>query len=77
MKRFVRNAVRSAVAAAFVAASATSNVAYAVVEGEASPGGNDSLATAQPLTVSNGSAEVTGAIGSTTYSVPAVSDVDF
>jgi hypothetical protein len=77
MKRFVRNAVRSAVAAAFVAASATSNFAYAVVEGEASPGGNDSLATAQPLTLSNGSGEVTGAIGSTTYSVPAVPDVDF
>jgi hypothetical protein len=53
-----------------------------VVEGEASPGGNDSLATAQPLTVVNGTAgmgtaEVTGAIGSTTYSVPAVPDVDF
>jgi hypothetical protein len=77
MKRFVRNAVRTAVAAAFVAASATSNLAFAVVEGEASPGGNDSLATAQPLTVSNGTAEVTGSIGSTTYSVPAVPDVDF
>ncbi|HWJ01773.1 MAG TPA: PPC domain-containing protein [Burkholderiales bacterium] len=77
MKRFVRNAVRSAVAAAFVAAAATSNVAFAVVEGEASPGGNDSLGTAQPLTFSNGTAEVTGAIGSTTYSVAAVPDVDF
>ena len=77
MKRFVRNAVRSAVAAAFVAAAATSNVAFAVVEGEASPGGNDSLGTAQALTFSNGTAEVTGAIGSTTYSVPAVADVDF
>jgi Bacterial pre-peptidase C-terminal domain len=60
-----------------VAASATSNVAFAVIEGEASPGGNDSLGTAQPLTVSNGTAEVTGAIGSTTYSVSAVPDVDF
>jgi pre-peptidase len=77
MKRFVRNAVRSAVAAAFVAAAATSNVAFAVVESEASPGGNDSLGSAQPLTFSNGTAEVTGSIGSTTYSVAAVPDVDF
>src|ERR1700752_2873219 len=73
MNRFVRNAV----SAAFVAASLTGNVAFAVPEGEASPGGNDSLATAQALTVSNGTAEVTGSIGSTTYSVPAVPDVDF
>jgi pre-peptidase len=74
----MKSSVRKALAAAgFVAASMASSVALAVVEGEASPGGNDSLAAAQPLTVSNGTAEVTGAIGSTTYSVSAVPDVDF
>src|SRR3954471_8022570 len=74
----MNSTVRKALAAAgFVAATLASNVALAVVEGEASPGGNDSLGTAQPLTVSNGAAEVTGSIGSTTYSVSAVPDVDF
>src|SRR3954466_16313302 len=74
----MNSTVRKALAAAgFVAATLASSVALAVVEGEASPGGNDSLGTAQPLTVSNGAAEVTGSIGSTTYSVSAVPDVDF
>jgi hypothetical protein len=74
MKSNVRNALA---AAGFVAATLVSSVALAVVEGETGPGGNDSLATAQPLTIVNGTVEVTGAVGSTTYSVPAVSDVDF
>lgn len=74
MKSHVRNALA---AAGFIAATLVSSVALAVVEGESSPGGNDALGTAEPLTVVNGTVEVTGAIGSTTYSVPAVPDVDF
>src|SRR4026209_937293 len=69
MKRFVR----SAVAAAFVAGLMASSVAHAVVEME----GNDSVGTAQPLTVTNGSVEVTGSIGATTTSVAATADVDY
>lgn len=79
MKSNVRNALA---AAGFVAATLVSSVALAVVESETAPGSNDSLATAQALTVvngtaGNGTAEVTGTIGSTTYSVAAVPDVDF
>jgi len=71
MKRFVRNAVT---AAGFVAATLASNVALAVVELE----GNDSIATAQPLTTVDGTtAEVTGSIGATTTSVAVTPDVDF
>jgi hypothetical protein len=69
MKRFVR----SAVAAAFVAGLMASSVAHAVVEME----GNDSVGTAQPLTVTGGSVEVTGSIGATTTSVAATADVDY
>jgi hypothetical protein len=70
MKSYVRNAL---VTAGFVAATLGSNVALAVVEME----GNDSLGTAQALTIVNGSAEVTGSIGATTTSVAVTSDVDF
>ncbi|HEY7241304.1 MAG TPA: hypothetical protein VH600_19180 [Burkholderiales bacterium] len=71
MKRFVR---RAAVAAGFVAATLASNVALAVVELES----NDSIATAQPLTIVEGTtAEVTGSIGATTTSVAVTPDVDF
>src|SRR4030095_11716046 len=69
--------LRYAVAAAFAAGSLATSVAHAVVELE----GNDSFFGApgsggpQPLTVVNGSAEVTGVLGVTSGNV--VSDVDF
>jgi pre-peptidase len=68
-----KRTIHYAVAAAFVAASALSNVAHAVVELES----NDSLGTAQQLTIVNGGAEVTGAVGVTTTSVAVTPDVDF
>jgi hypothetical protein len=70
MKRFVRNAV---VAAGFVSATLASNVALAVEEIE----GNDSIGTAQQLTIVNGGAQVTGSLGATTTSVAVSPDVDF
>ena len=77
MNRIVRNALA---AAGFVAATLASNVALAVAETETTPGANDSLGAAQPIAGDQfvaGSVMVNGAIGSTTYSVPAVPDVDF
>jgi hypothetical protein len=77
MNRIVRNALA---AAGFVAATLASNVALAVAEGEATPGGNDSLGTAQAIAGDQfvgGTVMVNGAIGVTTYSVTAVNDIDF
>jgi hypothetical protein len=65
--------LRYAVAAAFAAGSLATSVAHAVIEME----GNDSVSTPQPLPVTNGSVEVTGSIGTTSPSLPAVADVDF
>ena len=63
--------LRYAVAAAFAAGSLATSVAHAVIELE----NNDSFSAPQPLTVTNGSAEVTGVLGVTSGNV--VSDVDF
>lgn len=49
-----------AATAAFLAASVTSGAAFAVLEAEP----NDTIATAQRLTISGGGAEVTGILGS-------------
>src|SRR5262245_7979560 len=65
--------LRYAVAAAFAAGSLATSVAHAVVEME----NNDSIANPQALEVVNGTVEVTGSIGNTSPSLPAVSDVDF
>jgi hypothetical protein len=65
--------LRYAVAAAFAAGSLATSVAHAVIEME----GNDSISTPQALPVTNGSVEVTGSIGNTSPSLPAVADVDF
>jgi Bacterial pre-peptidase C-terminal domain len=62
-----------AVAAAFAAGSLATSVAHAVIEMES----NDAVSTPQPLPVINGSVEVTGSIGNTSPSLPAVADVDF
>jgi hypothetical protein len=71
-----KRTIHYAVAAAFVAASMASNVAYAVVEMEGTTG-NNSIGTAQPLTISDGRVEVTGSIGAVTTSVAVTSDIDF
>ncbi|HKA39361.1 MAG TPA: DVUA0089 family protein [Burkholderiales bacterium] len=63
--------LRYAVAAAFAAGSMASSVAHAVVEMEP----NDSLATAQPLTI-DGSVEVTGVVGVSSPDAAVVNDVD-
>jgi hypothetical protein len=65
--------LRYAVAAAFAAGSMASSVALAVVEME----GNDTLSTAQPLEVTNGSVEVTGVLGVTSPDLSVTNDVDF
>lgn len=65
--------LRYAVAAAFAAGSLATSVAHAVIEMES----NDSISAPQPLTVTNGTVEVTGSIGNTSPSLPAVADVDF
>jgi len=64
---------RTAIAAAFLAASAASGPAFAIYEIE----GNDSMATAQRLEIGPGGiVEVTAAIGNTTGTT-SVPDVDF
>src|SRR4030095_14416378 len=65
--------LRYAVAAAFAAGSLATSVAHAVIEME----GNDSIASPQAVEVVKGPVEVTGAIGVTSPSLPAVADVDF
>jgi hypothetical protein len=65
--------LRYAVAAAFAAGSLATSVAHAVIEME----GNDSISSPEALQVINGTAEVTGSIGNTSLSLPAVADVDF
>jgi len=65
--------LRYAVAAAFAAGSLATGVAHAVIEMEP----DDSLGAAQPLTVTNGSVEVTGILGVTSPDLSATSDVDF
>jgi hypothetical protein len=65
--------LRYAVAAAFAAGSLATSVAHAVVEME----GNDTLGTAQPLTLTNGTVEVTGVLGVTSPDLPVTNDVDF
>ncbi len=63
---------RTAIAAAFLAASAASGLAFAIYESES----NDSMATAQRLEIGPGGVvEVTAAIGNTTGAF--VADVDF
>src|SRR5713101_6289942 len=65
---------RSAVMAAFFAASVASNAAFAIVETEP----NDPIDKAQHLEIgSGGSVEVNGALGAVVSSVSATSDVDF
>jgi hypothetical protein len=68
--------VRYAVAAAFAAGSMAASVAQAVEELEG-PTGNNSIANATPLDIVNGGALITGALGSTTTSVPVSNDLDF
>ena len=68
--------LRYAVAAAFAAGSLATGAARAEVELEGSTG-NDSLGTAQRLTVTNGAAEVTGILGVTSPDLAVTSDVDF
>jgi len=66
--------VRLAVMAAFLAASAASDVAFAIVEAEP----NNTIATAQRLVIGGGGrVEVNGVIGVISLSSPAVKDVDF
>jgi hypothetical protein len=65
--------LRYAVAAAFAAGSLATSVAHAVVEMEV----NDTLGTAQPLTVTNGTVEVTGVLGVTSPDMSVTNDVDF
>ena len=83
----MNSSIRKALAAAgFVAASLASSVALAVVETEAAPGADNTIATAQPLdsavvgadpTGPGGTVEVTGAIGNTTCTSGVVEDLDF
>ena len=74
-----KNYLRNLVAAAFVAASGASNVAFAIDENEP----NDAISSAQRLVITRtpgletGSVEVTGILGAAATVSPVVADVDF
>lgn len=69
----IKNYLSYAVAAALLAASGTSNLAFAVNETEP----NNSLATATTLVIGRNGVEVTAELGALTTNLPMVGDVDF
>src|SRR5215207_2785749 len=77
----IKKYLHYAVAAALLAASATSNLAFAVeeVESDSARGcaSNDSLNCAQPLVIGRDGVEVSAVLGAQTIGLPLLPDVDF
>jgi hypothetical protein len=69
----IKNYLSYAVAAALLAASGTSNLAFAVNEAEP----NNSLDTATPIVIGRDGVEVTAELGALTTNLPLLPDVDF